>query len=394
MPLRRAATLLFVSSILTACRGDAATARQGEARLTTNAKPAWPAGRGWTLSALPLAAIGEAEAAEAYQLSGVVAAFRQPDGAIVIGDRGSAQIRYYTPRGQHLRSVGGKGGGPGQFRVLDWVGERGDSVLAWDPISARLTVFGPGGRIARELRIAAAANGLLQAVGVMGDGSLLMRPRSVDVAGTPGEHVDSVTYLRVSSADGHVFGTLGPLMLGDRVTTRSGALSLTGDVVFGRSGVIVPGPRGLFTGETGAFELTARSFDGTPVRTFGRPHAPVRASGSDVRAALEQRRAGADLARALPAMGRLEEAQLASLPHRATLRPGRRRRQRVDGGVPHQPRGGRHLVGVRRRRTLAGAGGNPRGAERDADLRRLGDRCDPRRARRGARAGLRASPLR
>jgi hypothetical protein len=319
MRLRRAASLLFGAALLAACRRDADTPRHGEARITANAEPAWPAGQGWKLDTTPLVVIGEVEGAEAYQLDGVVAALRQPDGTIVIGDRGSAQIRYYTPRGQHLRSVGGKGGGPGQFRVLDWIGERGDSMLAWDPIAARLTMFGPGGRLARELRIGAAANGLHQAVGVMGDGSLLMRPRSVDVGGAPGEHVDSVTYLRISGADGHALGTIGPFMQGDRVTTRSGALTLTGDVIFGRNGVIVPGPRGLFTGETGAFELTARSFDGTPLRTFGRPHAPVKASAGDVRAALEQRRAGADLGKAYPGMGRVEEAQLASLPHRDTL---------------------------------------------------------------------------
>jgi len=329
MPLRRTAALVFVSALVAACRRDAAP----PARVASNATPAWPAGTGWKLSAAPLTAIGEVVGAEAYQLNGVVAAFRQPGGTIVIGDRGSAQVRYFTPRGQHLRSVGGKGGGPGQFRVMDWVGERGDSVLAWDPIAARLTVFGPAGRLGRELRIAAAANGLHQVVGVLGDGSLLIRPRSGDVGAAPGEHVDSATYLRVSGADGHVLGTLGPFPLGDRVTNRSGALTLTGDVIFGRGGVIVPGPRGVFTGVTGAFELTARSFDGTPLRTLGRAHAPVKASGSDVHAALEQRRAEAGLGKTYPGMDRLEEAQLADLPHRDTLPAFTRALVDGDGNV-------------------------------------------------------------
>lgn len=322
----RIRTLLpaVAAAALLACGHDTAPRAASDAA-AMNAAPAWSEGRGWTIEDTPSVVIGEAEGAEAYQFDVIASALRLADGTVVVGDRGSGQVRWFTARGEHLRSVGRKGDGPGEFRVIEWIGARGDSVLVWDPFARRLTVLGPGGAVARMVRVAQGTGvDFLQGVGMMGSGTLVLRAVSVgDISSAKrparGEHVDSATYLRVSTTDGRLAGTLGPYLLGDRVTVRAGRMSLTEEVIFGRRGVLAMGPQGFFTGTTDAFRLTAHAEDGRPLRTVGRPHRSTRASGGDVRLAVEQRRSQGDLGKTMPAMRRVQQAALENPPHRATL---------------------------------------------------------------------------
>ncbi|HEU4559342.1 MAG TPA: hypothetical protein VFS20_15905 [Longimicrobium sp.] len=323
-----------LASLALACGRDVPPRGGHDLPVVENAAPAWKEGQGWRIAEEPSVVIGEAEGAQAYQFDGVAGALRLADGTIVVGDRGSGQLRYFTARGQHLRSVGRKGDGPGEFRFIDWIGERADSVFVWDLFARRLTVLAPDGGIARVLRVEQEADGeFLQGVGMTENGTLVLRAIRPRGRREPGEHVDSVAYLRVSTADGEIAGTLGPYLLGDRVTVRSNGLSLTGEVIFGRRGVLVTGPRGFFTGSTDAFELTAHAEDGRPLHVVRRPHRPTRATGGDVRRAMEQRRAEGDLGKTLPGMGQVQQAANRALPHRSTLPAFRRALVDGDGNV-------------------------------------------------------------
>jgi hypothetical protein len=70
------------------------------------------------------------------------------DDRLVILDRQSGQIRFFSPEGEFLMSVGSKGGGPGEFqsasglRVLP-----GDTLEVWDENAYRTTWFGPDGEL-------------------------------------------------------------------------------------------------------------------------------------------------------------------------------------------------------------------------------------------------------
>jgi hypothetical protein len=279
----------------------------------------WKDARGWRVGAEPTTTIGADEGPEEYRLSGVTGVLRLTDGTLVVGDRLSREIRFFSPRGQHLRTLGRKGDGPGEFRLIEWIGQRGDSVLVWDPFSSRLTVFDPEGRLARVVRVAPAEGLFHYGAGAMDDGSLLLRPAPPAVTRRDGEFTDSVTYLRVSVADGHQIGKIGPFLRGERLKSTNGMNDLTTDVIFGRKGVLAVGRRRIFTGETNAFVLTERTYDGSPIRTFGRPHAPVRASAADVRAARTQRLAEESVGTTDVAISEMQRRQFAILPHRDTL---------------------------------------------------------------------------
>ncbi|HYH79383.1 MAG TPA: hypothetical protein VEX86_06290 [Longimicrobium sp.] len=138
--------------------------------MAENAAPAWKDGRGWRFAPAPSAIIGESEGAPEYPLGHVAGALILSDTLVVVGDRGSAQIRYFSPRGIHLRTLGRTGDGPGEFRRIDWIGARGDTVVVWDSFAARATLLKPDGTVARTVPVPAAAGDVYPSLGLLGDG--------------------------------------------------------------------------------------------------------------------------------------------------------------------------------------------------------------------------------
>ena len=83
-------------------------------RIIENARPGWAPGKAWTLSASPLLEIGPAGGPE-YVFSRIASATRLRDGRIVVAERAALQLRFFSATGRHLRTVGAKGQGPGEF---------------------------------------------------------------------------------------------------------------------------------------------------------------------------------------------------------------------------------------------------------------------------------------
>jgi hypothetical protein len=115
--------------------------------------PFWGPGDGWTLGRDPILEIGRVDGAEPYQLFRVAGAFRLGNGSILIVNRGTQELRWFDPRGQHVRSVGGPGGGPGEFDSLFGAGALGDTVHAHDFRTARITVFDSAGAVVRTVQL-------------------------------------------------------------------------------------------------------------------------------------------------------------------------------------------------------------------------------------------------
>lgn len=134
----------------------------------------WPdsaAVQWWTLEAAPAVDIGGAEVDEAYAVYQVSDALRLADGRIVVSNGGSADVRYYSADGEHLRTSGRRGEGPGEFqRPQRLVALPGDSVLVVE--SRRTTVLDAEGTYARDFT-SVGTTARASVVGRLGDGRLV-----------------------------------------------------------------------------------------------------------------------------------------------------------------------------------------------------------------------------
>lgn len=100
----------------------------------------WAGDTLWSVGAEPEVSIGVVDGPAEYQLSDVSSAVRLPDGRILVADGGSGELRYYGADGEHLRSVGGVGEGPGEFTSLAGLALVADTLFVYDRDLARLSL--------------------------------------------------------------------------------------------------------------------------------------------------------------------------------------------------------------------------------------------------------------
>lgn len=152
--------------------GDATTVRDSAGvRIVENGAAA--ARDTWSLGREPVTEIGRVQGPEEYRFDRIRDVERTSDGRIVVANFGDASLKLYGADGGHLRTAGGKGGGPGEFRYLsDLDLLAGDSIVAWDLRLERLSIFSPTGEFVRSrpLRPPQEA-GVLTFVGLTGGGT-------------------------------------------------------------------------------------------------------------------------------------------------------------------------------------------------------------------------------
>jgi hypothetical protein len=149
--------LMSVSALVTSCIAvvsfQAPKIRDSSGvRVVENAAPMLA--NAWRVPAQPLAQIGVTAgdpAQELYRVAGVVLLTTD---VVVVANGGTNELRWYSPEGRHIRTVGGSGGGPGEFSMLSEVfGLPGDSVAAYDVRARRLTVFDSAGQFVRSQQV-------------------------------------------------------------------------------------------------------------------------------------------------------------------------------------------------------------------------------------------------
>jgi hypothetical protein len=111
-------------------------------------EPSWGEGEAWLVSSEPQVTIGVLKGRREYELSDVSAAARQSDGDFVVVDGGAREVRLYDRDGKFVRTLGGPGSGPGEFRDPAQVLVRAaDSVIVWDNANYRITRFDSAGEL-------------------------------------------------------------------------------------------------------------------------------------------------------------------------------------------------------------------------------------------------------
>jgi hypothetical protein len=316
---------------LAACGGDSAasaaapTVRDSAGiRIVENAAPGWEEAAAWRVAPEPAVDIGLVDGPAAYQLDQVRGAVRLQDGRIVVANRGSHELRFFNAAGEHLRSVGGEGGGPGEFEGLQWVGSfSADSLLAWDSGAKRLSVFDLEGNFARSVQPQGLAAMFPQFHGVLADTSFVLSPGFTPqalVAARAGERRDSLAYLRFDRS-GALMDTLAHLPGAQSYLSKDDGMFSTSSVVFGRDVLLEPGGDRFYVGDNDSYQIAEHRPDGTLLRLIRRPYDPVSVGEDDVAAYYEKRStdfSGAPAALRARMQAR-EEEQRKEVPHRTTL---------------------------------------------------------------------------
>jgi hypothetical protein len=291
--------------------------------IVTSSSGAWTNETAWRVAPAPALDIGVLDGPEQYQLFQVRDARRLDDGRIVVANAGTNEIRFFDAQGDHLRSVGRQGSGPGEFEGLGMVRPLpGDSLLAYDFRLTRASVFDAEGAFGRSFRVVPPTEGgFAFAVDAFSDGTLVVRsPQLFQGELADGPQRRDEDHFTVSTG-GEFLDSVGTFPGGEQYleTARSGEnfmVSIT-QPPFGKSSVLAAHGMRFCHGTGDAYEVRCFGADGVLERIVRRdlPRRPV--TPADLDAFKQQRleRADDDDAR------RRLESSLAKMPVPETMPP-------------------------------------------------------------------------
>lgn len=195
-------------------------------------------GEAWTVAAKPTVSLGSVDGPPESQFGRVAGVVRLRDGTIIVADDAASVLRFFGPDGRHLRSVGRKGGGPGEFEQIGGLWRfGGDSLAVWDLRQARLSVFSPEGTLVRTAIPRPSPTGAFAPMyGVLSDGSFVLgsgMDMGAIFAGGSRRFRDSVLLVRYG-AQGGVLDTIGRFPGDERDAEVGGTGFSLNPVPFGR----------------------------------------------------------------------------------------------------------------------------------------------------------------
>ncbi len=283
---------LLAGLAVTSCGGDDATHPAFEVidsagvRVVVNTRPDAGAGPEWTLPDEPALEIGVQDGAPEYQLFRVTGAAVMSDGAIVVANTGTHELRFYDGEGRYLRSVGREGDGPGEFRSVGLVGLlAGDSILVFDSRQDRGSIFDASGTLVRSFRIETAEERVWdRPVGVTTAGDVVVLRDVLYVAGQVGSGVDRASMrLSTTGPEGSLKASLGVLPGTERFVLATEDFMTVRSLMFGRGLHVAVAHDRIAVGNNDAYSVRILAADGSILHVVRQRRGPAPVREEDVR---------------------------------------------------------------------------------------------------------------
>ncbi|MCY3704910.1 MAG: hypothetical protein OXH08_05315 [Gammaproteobacteria bacterium] len=137
-------------------------------RIIEAMRPLWGDSSLWSLDPQPLLDLTLSGSGPGHEFFRVRGLTQRADGALVLANRGAQEIRLYSPEGEFLGAMGGRGQGPGEFSNLQRLKLVGDTVVVLD-YDGRVTVVGPDMELVRTFTLPHN----VQDLHPLGDGTML-----------------------------------------------------------------------------------------------------------------------------------------------------------------------------------------------------------------------------
>ncbi len=208
----------------------------------------------WRVLPNPLVRIGAQDGDPAYQLFVARSASRLSDGTIVIANAGTFDVRFFDGNGRHIRTVGRKGRGPGEFEGL-WEIARfaGDSLVVFDRQLQRLTVFDSKGEFIRTLVLH--GDRVASFIGVLDEQRVLLAVQTpMFLRASGGVYRDSIAYV-TQPLDGTQPDTLGWFPGTEFFQDGNGSNALMIRHPFGRTTYAMGANGRVFIGTSDTYEI-------------------------------------------------------------------------------------------------------------------------------------------
>lgn len=274
-----ATTLILVVLAATNCRdgrtrlsGGVVVRDSGGVHIVLNTAPGWHRDSAWMVVDTPFFDAGGKPGTD---FENIVSVVHTPAGALAVADGGDQRIRVFNGAGEVIRILGAPGPGPGEFRSLSWMVSAGDSLLAYDLVERRLTLFGANGRV-RTAELDPGNALFTTPVGRFRDGTLLIESGGpvFPFPGRPGQvRRDSALLMRFD-AGGHMLDTLATVAWSESfgVALGSGDRRFMAPMPrpFARRTSAVPLANGFVVGEGGEYVINIYDEGGQLVRSMRR----------------------------------------------------------------------------------------------------------------------------
>lgn len=226
----------------------------------------------WSIEQRPTLDIGDDEAGDVESTGDVVGVTRVVDGTVIVADRATSSIKFFSTSGALLRQVGRAGNGPGEFAQLRSMLRCGDSLFVFDAGIRQYKVLSLDGQFQRQFAfggLAARQYAYRTECGPTGVMISYAYDLLSDLPPKSGVTRTLVPYW-LSRSDGGLLTDLGKFGSSERWATVTDTVSGTGPLPLGKQPVIAVGRTRAYVGLADSFAVDVYGLDGKRLSTIHR----------------------------------------------------------------------------------------------------------------------------